>query len=160
MAFGQKILPRALLLQRQELFETIGDAGKMPLPEARSLVEARLAAFGNTKHDSNTPFEVVAEISFHYRGRALEAVTMRTCRDALRRTIQPYFKGKPLGASPVAMLRIGFWGLPKRRARLIAVCLFCPASCGLPKTSAILRRGAIRLEAFDVTRTNQRAISH
>ena len=91
-------------------FETIGDAGEMPLPEARSLVEARLATFGNTKHDSNTPFEVVAEVSFHYRGRLWKPSTMHTCRDALSRTIRPYFKGKAIGSITCSDVEDWFFG--------------------------------------------------
>ena len=68
----------------EDFFETIGDAGAMPLCEARAHVETRLAAFGNTKHDSNTPFEVVAEVSFYYRGRLWKPSTMISCRNALR----------------------------------------------------------------------------
>ena len=94
-------------------FETIGDAGAMPLSEARSLVEARLAAFGNTKHDSNTPFEVVAEVSFYYRGRLWKPITMHTCRDALSRTIRPYFKGKAIGSITRSDVEDWFLGLAK-----------------------------------------------
>ena len=52
----------------EDFFETIGDAGRDASVRSPLPVEARLAAFGNTKHDSNTPFEVVAEVSFYYRG--------------------------------------------------------------------------------------------
>ena len=97
----------------ENFFETIGDTGAMPLSEARSLVEARLAAFGNTKHDSNTPFEVVAEISFHYRGRLWKPITMRTCRISFTQKIQPYFKGKAIGSITRSDVEDWFLGLAK-----------------------------------------------
>ena len=97
----------------ENFFETIGDAGAMSLCEARSLVEARLAAFGNTKHDSNTPFEVVAEVSFYYRGRLWKPSTMRSCRSNFTQKIRPYFKGKAIGSITRSDVEDWFLGLAK-----------------------------------------------
>lgn len=116
----------------ETLFETIGDAGKMPLSEARSHAKARLAAFGNTKHDSNTPFEVVAEVSFYHRGRLWKPSTMSSCRAALRRKIQPYFEGKAIGSITRSDVEDWLWGLSETPA-LANRCL--PILSGIMRTA-------------------------
>ena len=108
---GRKSYRMRAYCNGEDFFETIGDAGEMSLCEARSLVEARLAAFGNTKHDSNTPFEVVAEVSFYYRGRLWKPITMRSCRINFTQKIQPYFKGKAIGSITCSDVEDWFLGL-------------------------------------------------
>ena len=109
--FGVRILPssrKSYFVHAQNegrrVWTKIGDAGAMPLADARDLARSHLAASrtGNPSRPpetaEETPFENVAEVVFCRRSRHWKPGTLEVNRRYLKNQILPRFRGQPIGA--------------------------------------------------------------
>ena len=122
--FGVRILPSGLRRyfvhaqnNGRRTWVTIGDAGTMPLSDARTLARSRLAAsrtddpHRSAGASAETPFEDVAEAAFRRHARNWKPGTLAVNRNYLRNQILPRFRGQPIGAVTSADVRQWFASL-------------------------------------------------
>ena len=82
----------------------VGDAGAMPLVDARKLARSHLAArregdpSPSVEASAETPFEDVAEAVFRRQARLWKPGTLEVNRNYLKNQILPRFRGQPIGA--------------------------------------------------------------
>ena len=122
--FGVRILPsgRKSFFARaqtngQRTWQAIGDAGTMPLADARILARSHLAALRNGRPSplaealAETPFEDVAEAAFRRHSRHWKPGTLAVNRIYLKNQILPRFGGQPIGAITCADVQQWFASL-------------------------------------------------
>ena len=84
----------------ERIWKTVGDAGTMWVPEARSLAGEMLAAIRRGEDAPHAPgetlFEVVAETTFRRHERLWKPGTLAVNRNYLRNKIMPHFAGRPI----------------------------------------------------------------
>ncbi len=140
--FGVRILPsgrRRYFVHAQtggrRSWKTVGDAGAMPLAEAREAARAHLAALraGDPSRPAaaaEIPFEEVAEAAFRRHSRTWKPGTLEVNRRYLKNQILPRFRGRPVGAITGADVRQWFASLRPTPAA---------ADRALPVLSVIMR---------------------
>jgi len=109
--FGIRILPsgrKSYFVHAQtdgrRVWTKIGDAGAMPLSDARDLARSHLAASRTadptrlSEIAAETPFEDVADAVFRLQTRHWKPSTLEVNRGYLKNQILPRFRGKPIGA--------------------------------------------------------------
>ncbi len=109
--FGVRILPsgrKRFFVHAQHdgrrVWTTIGDAGTMPVSEARALARSHLSALRKgeptpgTVDPSGSPFEDVADDVFRRLARIWKPRTLAVNRGYLKNQILPRFRGQPIGA--------------------------------------------------------------
>ena len=109
--FGVRVLPsgrKSYFVHAQtdgrRAWTKLGDAGAMPLADARSLARSSLAASraddssGLSETAAETPFEDVADAVFHRQSRHWKPGTLEVNRNYLKNQILPRFRGQPIGA--------------------------------------------------------------
>ncbi len=122
--FGIRILPsgrKSYFVHAQtdgrRVWTKIGDAGAMPLGDARDLARSRLAASRSgdpsrpSKIAAETPFEDVADAVFRLQSRHWKPGTLEVNRRYLKNQILPRFRGQPIGAITSADVRQWFASL-------------------------------------------------
>ena len=108
--FGVRILPsgsKRYFVHAQSngkrTWTKIGDAGTLPLADARDLARSHLAAnrtggsSSTAEIAAETPFEDVAEAVFLRQSRLWKAGTLTVNRNYLKNQILPRFQGQPIG---------------------------------------------------------------
>ena len=109
--FGVRILPSGRKRyfvhaqnNGQRVWTAIGDAGTMPVAEARASARSYLAVLRNggspcsVETSAETPFEDVAEAVFRRYARNWKPGTLAVNRGYLKNRILPRFRGQPIGA--------------------------------------------------------------
>jgi len=120
----------------QRTWKAIGDAGTMPLSDARILARSHLAALRNDRPSpsaealAETPFEDVAEAAFRRKARTWKPGTRAVNRNYLKNQILPRFGGQPIGAITCADVQQWFASLRSTPAA---------ADRAAPVLSAIMR---------------------
>ena len=105
--FGVRVSPsgrKQFFIQCQHrgerIWKTVGDAGTMGVPEARSLAGEMLAAIRRGEDAPHAPgeilFEAVAETTFRRYERVWKPGTLVVNRNYLRNKIMPHFAGRPI----------------------------------------------------------------
>lgn len=88
-------------------YETIGDADRMSLDEARMMARRKIDALSLMTDPSpvlaenlaaDTVFETVAEITISRRARRWKPGTIRVNQDYLKNQIMPFFGGRPVAS--------------------------------------------------------------
>ena len=122
--FGVRVLPsgrKGFFVHAQSkgkrTWTKIGDAGAMPLADARDLARSHLAANRTggpsrpAEISSDAPFEVVAEAVFRRQSRHWKPGTLAINRSHLKNHLLPRFRGQPIGAITSADVQQWFGSL-------------------------------------------------